>query len=65
MLSTRHDSEVDINLKLSINFGLYVIVLPLSCFLLIGTEKVIYFSVFSPKQSNSPLHSIANCSIMK
>ena len=48
----RLDSEVDINLKLSINFSLYVIVLPLSSSFLIGTEKVIYFSVFSPKHSN-------------
>ena len=53
-LSTRLDSEVDINLKLSINFSLYVIVLPLSSSFLIGTEKVIYFSVFSPKHSNWP-----------
>ena len=46
---TSFDSEVDINLKLSINFSLYVIVLPLSSSFLIGTEKVTYFSVFSPK----------------
>ena len=59
MLSTKHDSEVDINLKLSINFCLYVIVLPLSSFFLIVTEKVIYFSVFSSKHSNSLLNSIA------
>ena len=50
-LSTSFGNEADINLKLSINFSLYVIVLPLSSFL-IGTEKVIYFSVFSPKYSN-------------
>ena len=48
-LSTRLDSDVDMNLKLSMNFSLYVIVLPLSSFLLIGTEKVIYFPLFSPK----------------
>ena len=51
-LSARLDNELDINLKLSINFNLYVIVLPLSSSLLIGTEKVIYFSVLSPKHSN-------------
>ena len=48
-LSTRLDNKVDINIKLSINFNLYVIVLPLSSSFLIGIEKVIYFSVFSPK----------------
>ena len=48
----RFDSEVDINLKLSINFSLYVIVLQLSNSFLISTEKVIYFSVFSPKHLN-------------
>ena len=48
-LSTRLDSDVDMNLKLSMNFSLYVIVLPLSSFLLIGTENVIYFPLFSPK----------------
>ena len=42
-LSTRLDNELDINLKLSINFVLYVIILPLSRFFLTGTEKVIYF----------------------
>ena len=40
-LSTRSDNEADVNLKLSINLSLYVIVLPLLHFL-IGTEKVIY-----------------------
>ena len=64
-LSARLDSEVDINLKLSINFSLYVIVLPLSSSFLIGTEKVIYFSVFSPKHSNWPSNSFANCLIIK
>ena len=48
-LSTRLDSDVDMNLKLSMNFSLYVTVLPLSSSLLIGTEKVIYFPLFSPK----------------
>ena len=37
--------QVDINLKPSIRSGLYVIVLSLSSFFLIGTEKVIYFSL--------------------
>ena len=44
-LSTRLHCEVDINLKLSINFSLYITNLLLSSFFLIGTEKVI--SVFS------------------
>ena len=64
-LSTRLDSEVDVKLKLSINFSLYVIVLLLSSSFLIGTEKVIYFSVFSPKHSNSPSNSSANFLIIK
>ena len=46
---TTFDSEVDINLKLSLKFSLYAIVLPLSSSSLIGTEKPICFSVFSPK----------------
>ena len=61
----KFDNEVDINLKLSRNFSLYLIVLLLSSSFLIGTEKVIYFSVFSPKHSNQPLNSFANCLIMK
>ena len=51
-LSSKLDSEVDVNLKLSIKFSLYVIVLLLSSSLLIGTEKVICFSVFSHEDSN-------------
>ena len=47
-LSTRSNNDVDVNLKLSINFILYIFVLSF----LIGTEKVIYFSVYSRKQSN-------------
>ena len=35
-----------------------------SCFL-IGTEKVIYFSVFSPKHPSWSLNSFANCLIIK
>ena len=46
-LSTRLDNELDTNLKQSINFNLYMIVLPLSTFFLIITEEVIYFSEFS------------------
>ena len=61
----KFDNEVDINLKLSRNFSLYLIVLLLSSSFLIGTEKVIYFSVFSPKHSNQPLNSFANCLTMK
>ena len=34
-------------------------------FFLIGTEKVIYFSVLSSKQSNWPLDSSANCLVKK
>ena len=64
-LSTRFDNESRINLQLSINFSLYVAVLPSSCSFLIGTEKVMYFSVFSPKHSKLPLNSLANCLIMK
>ena len=64
-LSTRLDSDAFINLQVSINFSLYVVVLPLSCSFLIGTAKVIYFSVFSPKYSKLPLNSLANCLIMK
>ena len=47
-LSTRSNNEVDINLKLSINFILYIFDLSF----LIGTEQVLYFSVFSRKLSN-------------
>ena len=51
-LSPRLDKELDINLKLSVNVILYVIVLSLSSSFLISAEKVIYFSMFSPKHSN-------------
>ena len=68
-LSTRFDNLLGMNLELSINFILYVIVSPLSfhvLFYLIGTEKLIYFSVFSTKHSkSSPLNSSANSLIMK
>ena len=60
ILSTSPDNEVDINLKLSMNLSLYEIVLPLSHSFLIGSEEVIYFSIFSPIKSSSPLNSSAN-----
>ena len=66
----RLDSEVDTDLKLSINFSFYVIILPLSSSLLdkvilkVGTEKVINFSVVSPKHSSLPLNSFPKCLIM-
>ena len=59
-LSARLHSESVINLKLSINFSLYVITLLLSSSFLIGTEKVMYFAVFFPKQSTLPLNSSIN-----
>ena len=64
-LSTRFDNELDINLKLSINFILYVIDLPLSISFLIGAEKEIYLSAFSPKHSNCPSNSSAISLIIK
>ena len=49
VLSTRFDNESEINLKLSINLSLYVIVflspLLLITSFLIGTEKVIFFHI--------------------
>ena len=60
-LLTRFDNELDINLKLSINFILYVINLPLlSSSFLIGTEKM-----FFPKHSNWPSNSSASSLIIK
>ena len=49
VLSTSSDNEVGINLKLSILLSLYVVLL-LSHSFLIGTEKVIYFSISSQMQ---------------
>ena len=63
-LSVRFDIDACINLQLSINFNFYVISLPFS-FILSGAEKVIYFSMFSPKQSILPLNSSDNSLIMK
>ena len=57
-LSTRLDDDLEINLKLSINFSLYIINLPSSPSFSIGTLNVIYFSVFSPKYSNWLLNSL-------
>ena len=65
-LSTNFDKDVDINLKLSTNFILYVISISLfSILYFIGTENVIYFSVFSPKHSKLPSNSFTNSLIMK
>ena len=47
-LSTRLDNELDINLKLSINFSSYLIALPLSSSFLIGTKKCYIFLYFLP-----------------
>ena len=61
VLSASSGNEGGINLKLSINLSLYVIVLLLSHSFLIGAEKVICFSILSPMQLSLPLNSIANC----
>ena len=57
MLSTSSDMEAAINLKLSTNLSLCVIVLTSSHIFLIGIEKVIYFSIFSPIQLSLSLNS--------
>ena len=44
---------------------MHVIVLPLSNSFLICTEKLIYFSVYSPKHLNLPLNSLASFSVIK
>ena len=44
---------------------MYVIILPLLSIYLIGTEKIKYFSIFSPKESNWPPDSFARSSITK
>ena len=64
-LLTSFDNAVDKNLKLAINFGLYVLVLQLSSSFLIGTEKVTYFYVFSPKHSNWPSDFFVSLFIIK
>ena len=42
-----------------------MIALSLSNSFLIGTERVMSFSAFSPKHSKLPLNSFANCLIIK
>ena len=64
-LSVRFDIDACINLQLSTSFNMYVISLPFSFIILSGAEKVIYFSMFSPKQSRLPLNSSDNSLIMK
>ena len=64
-LSVRFDSDALINLQLSINFSLLVISLLFSFIFLSGTLNVLYFSVFSPKQSILPLNFVANSLIVK
>ena len=65
MLSTSSDKEVAVNLKLSINLSLCVIVLLSLHFFSIGAENVMYYSMFSPIQSSLPLNSSANWLIIK
>ena len=64
-LSARSDNLFCMILQVSINFILYVIVSPSSFSFLIGTEKVIYFSVFSTKHLNLLLNSSANSLLIK
>ena len=51
-LSKKFDDELDINFNLSISLVFYLFFLSLSNSFSIGTEKLPYFSVFSPKHSN-------------
>ena len=64
-LSVRFDSDVFINLQLSTNFSLYLISLLVSFIFLGGTLNVVYFSVFSPKQSIVSLNFVPNSMIIK
>ena len=64
-LSVRIDSGAAINLQLSMNFSLYVISMPFSFIFLSGTLNVMYFSIFSPKQSMLPLKCFGSSLIMK
>ena len=64
-LSIDSDNVAIIDLMLSINLFSGSFLLVLSCPFLIGAEKVMHFSVFSPKQSKLPLNSFANCLIIK
>ena len=63
-LSTRLDNKMDINLKLSMNFILYVTASSFSSSFLIGTESYTYF-VFFPKHSNCPSNSSTSSLIRK
>ena len=65
IINKTFDKELDINVKLSINFVLYLIILPFSSFFFIGIEKVIYFSVFSSRHSNCSSNSSPNSLTMK
>ena len=72
-LSASFDNEVALNFKLSVNVFLRDIVKTISfpslsifvTSLSIGTEKVLYFSVFFLRHSNCPSNSFANCFIIK
>ena len=72
-LLTSFDNELAINLVLSINRKMYnICFVTFSPFLSIiassysfGTVKVMYFSVFSPKQINSFSNSFANSFMIK
>ena len=67
-LSTRHVSEITINLTLSINFILNVTFLFFLAFFLLalkGVDVLMYFFVFSPKYSNYPPNSPTNSFIIK
>ena len=62
--SVRLDRELAINFTLSMNLILYIMVFPFSYFS-IATEKVMYFSVFSPRHWNYPSNCSASCLIIK
>lgn len=67
-LSTRHVSEITINLTLSINFILNVTFLFFQAFFLLalkGVDVLMYFFVFSPNHSNYPPNSPTNSFIIK
>ena len=55
-LSVRLDKELAINLALPVNLILHFMVFSFPCFS-IGTEKVVYFSVFYRRHSNWPSNS--------
>ena len=66
-LSARVDRKLATNYALSINFVLYNVNTSLHIILhfRIVVENVTYFSVYSPKHSNSSLHSSASSLMMK